>query len=218
MRLGFDFMSVKRLVRLNIGLMIYGMALSMVVNAKIGVPPWDVFAQGISYQLNTSYGIASIIVSVLVLICWIPLKVKPGVGSIMNALLIGLWMDFWTPFTPVFTEYWQNLAMFCLGTATVAFATGLYITSHLGSGPRDGLILGLQKLLGWKVWIVRTIIEVIVLGIGWTMGGQVREGTLIFALTIGYLMQASLVLFGYKTKPVKRRKYPSQDVTEPNLS
>jgi uncharacterized membrane protein YczE len=88
----------------------------------------------------------------------------------------------------------------------VAFATGLYITSHLGSGPRDGLILGLQKLLGWKVWIVRTIIEIVVLGIGWTMGGQVREGTLIFALSIGYLMQASLVFFGYKTKPIKVKK------------
>ncbi len=209
MRLGFDFMSVKRLLRLNIGLMIYGMALSMVVNAKIGVPPWDVLAQGISYQLNTSYGVASIIVSVFVLISWIPLKVKPGVGSIMNALLIGLWMDFWTPFTPIFSEYWQNLAMFCLGTATVAFATGLYITSNLGSGPRDGLILGLQKVLGWKVWLVRTIIEVAVLAIGWALGGQVREGTLIFAVTIGYLMQGSLVFFGYKSKPNKMAKQDS---------
>jgi uncharacterized membrane protein YczE len=189
---------IRRLLRLNIGLLIYGLAVSMVVNAKVGIPPWDVFAQGISIQLNTSYGVASIIVSVIVLIFWIPLKVKPGIGSIMNAILIGLWADFWTQYLPKMDFYWGNLIMFVLGTCTVAFATGLYITSNLGSGPRDGLILGLTKRLGWKVWQVRTFIEVVVLGVGWVMGGQVREGTLIFALTIGYLMQISLKFFRYK--------------------
>jgi uncharacterized membrane protein YczE len=183
---------------LNIGLTIYGLAVSMVVNAKVGIPPWDVFAQGISVQLNTSYGVASIIVSVIVLMFWIPLKVKPGIGSIMNAILIGLWADFWTQYLPKMDFYWGNLAMFLLGTCTVAFATGLYITSNLGSGPRDGLILGLTKRLGWKVWQVRTMIEVVVLAVGWAMGGQVREGTLIFAITIGYLMQISLRFFKYK--------------------
>jgi uncharacterized membrane protein YczE len=189
---------IRRLLRLNIGLLIYGLAVSMVVNAKVGIPPWDVFAQGISIQLNTSYGVASIIVSVIVLLFWIPLKVKPGIGSIMNAILIGLWADFWTQYLPKMDFYWGNLVMFLLGTCTVAFATGLYITSNLGSGPRDGLILGLTKRLGWKVWQVRTVIEVVVLGVGWVMGGQVREGTLIFALTIGYLMQISLRFFKYK--------------------
>jgi uncharacterized membrane protein YczE len=198
MKLGFDFASIRRLFRLNLGLFIYGLALAMVVNARVGIPPWDVFAQGISLQLHTSYGIASIIVSSIVLIFWIPLKIKPGVGSIMNAILIGLWMDFWTPMLPRLDFYWENLAMFLLGMCTVAFATGLYITSNLGSGPRDGLILGLTRRLGWKVWQVRTTIEVLVLAIGWVMGGQVREGTLIFAVCIGYLMQASLKFFKYQ--------------------
>jgi uncharacterized membrane protein YczE len=148
MNLGFDPQSIRRLFRLNLGLFIYGLALSMVVKAHVGIPPWDVFAQGISLQLHTSYGIASIIVSSIVLIFWIPLKIKPGVGSIMNAILIGLWMDFWTQYLPRLDSYWQNLAMFLLGMCTVAFATGLYITSNLGSGPRDGLILGLTKRLG----------------------------------------------------------------------
>lgn len=200
MKLGFDLLSIKRLFRLNLGLFIYGLALAMVVNAHVGIPPWDVFAQGISIQLHTSYGIASIIVSSIVLIFWIPLKIKPGVGSIMNAILIGLWMDFWSPYLPHLDAYWQNLAMFLLGTCTVAFATGLYITSNLGSGPRDGLILGLTKRLGWKVWQVRTIIEVLVLAVGWLMGGQVREGTVIFAICIGYLMQGSLKFFKYQPK------------------
>ncbi|MEO0066904.1 MAG: hypothetical protein RJB63_29 [Actinomycetota bacterium] len=200
MKLGFDLLSIKRLFRLNLGLFIYGLALAMVVNAHVGIPPWDVFAQGISIQLHTSYGIASIIVSTIVLIFWIPLKIKPGVGSIMNAILIGLWMDFWSPYLPHLDAYWQNLAMFLLGTCTVAFATGLYITSNLGSGPRDGLILGLTKRLGWKVWQVRTMIEVLVLAVGWLMGGQVREGTVIFAVCIGYLMQGSLKFFKYQPK------------------
>jgi uncharacterized membrane protein YczE len=203
MKLGFDLTSIKRLFRLNLGLFIYGLALSMVVNARVGIPPWDVFAQGISLQLHTSYGVASIIVSSIVLIFWIPLKIKPGVGSIMNAILIGLWMDFWTPLLPKLDLYWENLAMFLLGMCTVAFATGLYITSNLGSGPRDGLIIGLTKRLGWKVWQVRTMIEVLVLGIGWVMGGQVREGTLIFAVCIGYLMQGSLKFFKYQPNKQK---------------
>ena len=203
MPLGFDFKSVRRLFRLNLGLFIYGLALAMVIHASIGVPPWDVFAQGIAKQLGVSYGIASIVVSVLVLIAWIPLRVKPGVGSIMNALLIGLWADFWIPFLPNFNEYWQNLAMFLLGTATVAFATGLYISSNLGSGPRDGLMLGTQKVLGWPFWQVRTMYEVAVLSLGWLMGGQVREGTLIFAVSIGFLMQLSLKFFKIKTAKKK---------------
>jgi uncharacterized membrane protein YczE len=203
MKLGFDLTSIKRLFRLNLGLFIYGLALSMVVNARVGIPPWDVFAQGISLQLHTSYGVASIIVSSIVLIFWIPLKIKPGVGSIMNAILIGLWMDFWTPLLPKLDLYWENLAMFLLGMCTVAFATGLYITSNLGSGPRDGLILGLTRRLGWKVWQVRTTIEVLVLAIGWVMGGQVREGTLIFAVCIGYLMQGSLKFFKYQPNKQK---------------
>ena len=198
-----NFAMIRRLLRLNIGLLIYGLAVSMVVNAKVGIPPWDVFAQGISIQLNTSYGVASIIVSVIVLLFWIPLKVKPGIGSIMNAILIGLWADFWTQYLPKMDFYWGNLAMFLLGTCTVAFATGLYITSNLGSGPRDGLILGLTKRLGWKVWQIRTVIEVLVLSIGWVMGGQVREGTVIFAITIGYLMQISLKFFKYKPAAAK---------------
>ena len=200
---GMNLDMIRRLLRLNIGLLIYGLALSMVINAKIGVPPWDVFAQGISIQLNTSYGVASIIVSVIVLLFWIPLKVKPGIGSIMNAILIGLWADFWSQYLPKLDLYWGNLAMFMLGTCTLAFATGLYITSNLGSGPRDGLILGLTKRLGWKVWQVRTSIEVLVLSVGWVMGGQVREGTVIFAITIGYLMQLSLRLFKYKPANTK---------------
>ena len=196
----FDFKSVRRLTRLNIGLMFYGLGLAMIVEAQIGLPPWDVFAKGISIQLGITYGIASVIVSALVLIAWIPLKVKPGIGSILNAILIGLWSDVFIPHIPKLESYWANLGIFLLGMVIVATATGIYITSYLGSGPRDGLMIGTQKLLGWPLWQIRTMYEVLVLIIGWLMGGQVREGTLIFAVCIGVLMQWSLKLFKYDEK------------------
>ena len=200
MRLGFDFKSLSRLIRLNLGLMFYGFGLALIVEAEIGLPPWDVFAKGISIQLGTTYGVASVIVSALVLIAWIPLKVKPGIGSILNAILIGLWSDVFIPLIPKTTNYLVELAMFLLGMLIVAVATGLYITSYLGSGPRDGLMIGTQKLLGWPLWQIRTMYEVLVLAIGWLMGGQVREGTLIFAVCIGVLMQLGLKVFKYDEK------------------
>jgi len=193
----FDFMTVRRLVRLNIGLMFYGLGLAMIVEAQIGLPPWDVFAKGISIQLGTTYGVGSVIVSALVLLAWIPLKVKPGIGSILNAILIGLWSDVFIPRLPEIANYFGNLTMFLIGMVIVAIATGVYITSYLGSGPRDGLMIGTQKLLGWPLWQIRTMYEVLVLVIGWLMGGQVREGTLIFAVCIGVLMQVSLKFFKY---------------------
>lgn len=197
MGLSFDFKSLMKLIRLNIGLLIYGLGLAMIVEAQIGLPPWDVFAKGISIQLGTTYGVGSVIVSALVLLAWIPLKVKPGVGSIMNAILIGLWADVFIPLIPEISSYLTNLLVFLTGMAIVAIATGLYITSYLGPGPRDGLMIGTVRATGWPLWKVRTGYEVLVLSLGWLMGGQVREGTLIFALSIGVLMQLSLRLFKY---------------------
>jgi uncharacterized membrane protein YczE len=193
----FDFMTLRQLTRLNLGLMLYGLGLAMIVEAEIGLPPWDVFAKGISIQLGVTYGVASVIVSALVLLAWIPLKVKPGIGSILNAILIGLWSDVFIPNVPAFTDYLSNLTMFLIGMVIVAIATGIYITSYLGSGPRDGLMIGTQRVLGWPLWQVRTMYEALVLTIGWLMGGQVREGTLIFAVSIGVLMQLSLRFFKY---------------------
>lgn len=193
----FDFMTLRQLTRLNLGLMFYGLGLAMIVEAEIGLPPWDVFAKGISIQLGVTYGVASVIVSALVLLAWIPLKVKPGIGSILNAILIGVWSDVFIPNIPAFTDYLSNLTMFLIGMVIVAIATGIYITSYLGSGPRDGLMIGTQRVLGWPLWQVRTMYEALVLTIGWLMGGQVREGTLIFAVSIGVLMQLSLRFFKY---------------------
>ena len=184
-----------RLVTLLAGLFVYGLGVALTVHAGIGIAPWDVLAQGISIQTGLSFGVATVVVSIVVLICWIPLKVKPGFATVANALLVGLFADFWLMILPDLTAYWQQLALFMLGVVVVAIATGLYISSRLGSGPRDGLMQGTANTLDKPFWIVRTAFEGSVLTIGWLMGGQVREGTLIFALTIGYLVQMSLKAF-----------------------
>jgi uncharacterized membrane protein YczE len=187
--------SFKSFGQLMLGLFIFGLALAMLIKAHIGIPPWDVLGQGISKTFGITFGQATIIVSVLVLLAWIPLKVKPGLGSIMNAICIGLFADLWLDYLPEFENYWANLTMFLIGICTVAFATGLYISANLGSGPRDGLMIGTHKALGWPLWLVRTVYECSVLVIGFLLGGQVREGTLIFAVSIGWLMQASMKFF-----------------------
>ena len=184
-----------RLVTLFAGLFVYGLGVALTVHAGIGIAPWDVLAQGISIQTGLSFGVATVVVSILVLVCWIPIKVKPGFGTVANALFVGLFADFWLQILPDLTAYWQQLAVFMLGVVVVAIATGLYISSRLGSGPRDGLMQGTANALDKPFWLVRTAFEGSVLTIGWLMGGQVREGTLIFALTIGYLVQISLKTF-----------------------
>jgi uncharacterized membrane protein YczE len=184
-----------RLVVLIFGLFVYGLGVAMTVHASLGIAPWDVFAQGISIQTGLSFGISTVVVSALVLLAWIPLRVKPGIGTIANAVLIGLFADFWLLVLPDTSIYWQRLLIFLAGVVVVAVATGLYISSALGSGPRDGLMQGTANALDKPFWMVRTAYEGSVLSLGALMGGQVREGTLIFALSIGYLVQLSMKFF-----------------------
>lgn len=197
MKIALTTNGLARFGRLWLGLFVYGFGLALLVEAKIGVPPWDVFALGISIQAHISYGWASVIVSSIVLLAWIPLRQRWGFGTVANGIFIGLFADFWMQILPSWEVYWEQLLAFCIGMIAVAFATGLYISAHLGSGPRDGLMIGTQRVLKWKFWQIRTMYEGTVLTIGWLMGGQVREGTLIFAVCIGYLMQLSLQMFKY---------------------
>ena len=184
-----------RLLILIFGLFVYGLGVAMTVHASLGIAPWDVFAQGISIQTGLSFGVSTVVVSALVLLAWIPLKVKPGIGTIANAILIGLFADFWLLILPDTSIYWQRLMIFLVGVVIVAIATGLYISSALGSGPRDGLMQGTANALDKPFWMIRTGYEGTVLTLGALMGGQVREGTLIFALSIGYLVQLSMKFF-----------------------
>ncbi|MEO0023661.1 MAG: hypothetical protein RL196_102 [Actinomycetota bacterium] len=187
-----------RFAQLVLGLAIYGLGVGAMVDAKIGISPWDVFAQGLSNQLHLSFGWATALVSVLVLLAWVPLRQKPGIGTVLNAVSIGAFADLFMPFLPKFDTYPENLAKFVLGMLLLAFATGMYISSRFGPGPRDGLVVGTQKALGHPLWLVRTVIEGGVMTLGWFMGGQIREGTLIFAMCIGILMQTSMKAFKIK--------------------
>lgn len=184
-----------RFLKLNVGLFIYGIGIAMMVHASIGLAPWDVLAQGISKQTGLTFGQSTIAVSVMVLFAWIPLKVKPGIGSILNAVLLGVFADFWLPLMPQLDSYLARLAWFVLGLVVISFATGLYISCGMGKGPRDGLNTGIAQRFKLPFWQARSIVEMLVVIIGFSLGGQVREGTLIFAFAIGYLNQLGLRLF-----------------------
>ncbi|MFM2025239.1 MAG: hypothetical protein RLZZ56_1252, partial [Actinomycetota bacterium] len=124
-----------RFSKLNLGLFIYGLGIAMLVHANIGIPPWDVFAQGISIQTGLTFGWSTVVVSVIVLICWLPLRQKYGIGTVLNGLLIGVWCDVWTPFLPTIDVYWMRLAEFIIAMLIVATATGMYISTNFGKGP-----------------------------------------------------------------------------------
>jgi uncharacterized membrane protein YczE len=186
---------VFRFLKLNFGLFVYGIGIAMMVHASIGLAPWDVLAQGISKQTGITFGQSTIAVSVMVLMAWIPLKVKPGIGSILNAVLLGVFADFWLPLMPKLDGYISQLVWFVLGLFVISFATGLYISCGMGKGPRDGLNTGIAQRFKLPFWQARSIVEVVVVAVGFLLGGQVREGTLIFAFAIGYLNQLGLRLF-----------------------
>jgi uncharacterized membrane protein YczE len=185
--------SAKSLIRVVIGLFIYGGGLALMVSAEIGLSPWDVLAMGISIQ--TTLGWATVLVSGLVLLIWIPLKVKLGIGSVLNAVLVGLFADLWLLFLPSYELLISKIAVFTIGTITIGLATGLYISAGLGKGPRDGLMVGTAEKVKKPFWIVRSFYEVLVLVIGFSLGGPVGLGTVIFVVSIGYLTQLGLQLF-----------------------
>lgn len=184
-----------RLVKLIVGLFIYGIGVAMIVDAQIGIAPWDVLAQGISIQTRLSFGQATVVVSLIVLLTWVPLKVRPGLGSVMNAIMIGLVADLALGWIETPESYIGKLGLFFGGLVVISFATGMYISCGMGKGPRDGLNVGLAQKLNKPFWMARSLVEVTVVTVGFLLGGQVREGTLIFALLIGYLNQLGMRLF-----------------------
>ena len=174
-----------RFVIMQIGFMMYGFAIALMVDANIGASPWDVLAMGVSLNTPLSFGISTAVISVAVLILWIPLRQKIGIGSLLNGFTIGLWADLGFVFTFTPDELWQRGLQFLVGMIMLAWATAMYISADYGPGPRDGLMTGLSRVTKWPLWIVRTLIEVTVVAIGWLLGGPVGAGTVIFALGIG---------------------------------
>jgi len=193
----------RRIAQLLVGLFLYGIAIAMMVRAGIGVAPWDVLTQGLVKQTGLTFGVITIIVGAIVLLLWIPIRQKPGIGTVLNILLIGPAADIGLAFIPQQHEPVLQGLMFAGGLALLAVATGLYVGARLGPGPRDGLMTGINARWGWKIWIVRTGIEVTVLSIGWLLGGQVGIGTLAFALLIGPMVGVTLPFFRVPEAPAR---------------
>ena len=193
-------LGIKPIGRLLLGLYLVGLGLAMMIHTGLGVPPWDVLSQGVQVQTGWSFGFSAIVISAIVLLIWIPIKQQPGIGTMINAILIGPFADLNEPLMPELDGWLANLLWMVLGLLSVALGAGLYISANLGAGPRDGLMVGLTRVSGWPFWIIRTIGESLVLLTGWLLGGTVGIGTALFAIAIGYLMQMSMKMFGFDPK------------------
>lgn len=185
--------STKTLLVLVLGLWLFGTGEALLIDASIGQSPWTVLADGLAKTLNMTIGETTFLTSIVVLLLWIPLKRRPGLGTVMNILVIAVAIDVMTPLLPTPTNVVAQTFEALFGVLLVGLASALYITCNVGPGPRDGLMTGLNERTGIRVGRVRTGIEVVVLAIGWLLGGVVGVGTLLFALLIG---QSVAIAFG----------------------
>mgnify|MGYP002039507658 FL=1 len=168
----------------------------MLIVSSSGASPWSVLAQGISINVNLSIGVITLIISITVLLFWIPLSQKPGIGTILNALIIAAMIDICIKFVPVPENYYSQLLLAFIAVLTVGLGGGIYLVANLGAGPRDGLMVGLQKKTNLPIAIVRAFLEISVVSIGWYLGGTVGPGTLLFAFGIGPAVALGLYIVG----------------------
>ena len=183
----------RRLTQLYAGLALYGISMALLVRAELGVMPWDVLHQGIARHLGGSLGTVSIVVGALVLLLWLPLRERPGVGTVSNVVVIGLSVDLTLALLPPVQQTAVRALLVLAGIGLNAVATAAYIGVRLGPGPRDGLMTGLVRRTGASVRLVRTSIEVVVVGTGFLLGGTLGVATVVYALAIGPLVQPLLL-------------------------
>lgn len=184
----------RRVIQLFVGLLLYGAGCALTVETGLGVDPWTVLAQGLSIHTGIGIGWVTNLLGFVVLLLWIPLRQKPGVGTIANILLVGTSMQLVLSIVPAVHGLIPQILVLLAGIALVAIASGLYIGAHFGPGPRDGLMTGMHTRLGWPIWACRAMVELTVLGIGWLLGGTVGVGTVLFAFLIGPLVHLALPL------------------------
>lgn len=186
----------RRLSQLYLGLALYGVSMALMIESTLGLNPWDVFHQGLARHSGLSIGMTTIAVGVLVLLLWIPLRQRPGLGTISNVVVIGLAVDAALAALPTVTALIPRIGLLLAGIMLNGMATGLYIGARFGPGPRDGLMTGYVALRpGRSIRVVRTAIEVTVLAVGWLLGGTVGVGTVAYALVIGPLAHLFIPLF-----------------------
>jgi len=191
----------RRIAQLLVGLFLYGAGCALTVEAGLGVDPWTVFAEGLSLRTGVGIGWITNIVGFFVLLLWIPLRQRPGVGTIANILLVGTSMQIVLGVVPPISGLVAQVATLFGGILVVALASGLYIGARFGPGPRDGLMTGLNARLGWPIWMCRALVELSVLAVGWLLGGTVGIGTVLFAFLIGPLVHVALPLLDTRKQP-----------------
>ena len=182
---------VRRLPRCIAGLGCFGLGIGLFFAARLGVGPWDVLHGGLAKRLDLPVGVVINLVGLAILPLWVPLKEPIGLGTALNALEIGFVLDLVGPHLPTPDAFAQRLAFAVAGVVVIALGSGLYLGSGLGSGPRDGLMMGLNRL-GLSIRSARTVVEVVTLGAGWALGGKIGLGTVVFLLGIGPLVQIFL--------------------------
>ncbi|MEW2398328.1 hypothetical protein [Streptomyces sp. NPDC046862] len=192
----------RRLIQLYVGLALYGASMALLVEAGLGLAPWIVLDQGLSELIGLSIGVTVILVGVVVLLLWIPLRQRPGLGTVSNVLVIGLAMDATLAAVPAVRTLAIRVLVLVAGILLNGVATGLYIAARFGPGPRDGLMTGLHQRTGYPIGRIRTAIEVAVVATGFALGGTVGVGTVLYALTIGPLAQLFLRVFAVPTATV----------------
>ena len=179
---------------LVVGLVLFGLGEALLIASGAGVSPWTVLAQGIAGIFDWRTGFTTMVISFAILVLWIPLKRKPGIGTLLNALIIAFMIDFSLPYlpTPEFVA-WQIIQC-AAGILIIGIASGIYLTANLGAGPRDGLMTGLQYVTGLPIAVIRIALEVTVVTIGWYLGGTAGLGTLLFAFGIGPCVAIGIIL------------------------
>jgi uncharacterized membrane protein YczE len=189
----------RRFVQLQLGLLLYGVSMALLVRSRLGLDPWDVFHQGVAKRTGLTFGTVVIIVGALVLLLWIPLRQRPGLGTVSNVIVIGLAVDAALWLLPAPSALWLRITLMVLGVVGNGIATGMYIGARMGPGPRDGLMTGLAaRYPRLSLRLVRTCIEVSVLVVGFLLGGTVGIATVVYALSIGPLTQLFLPLFSVR--------------------
>lgn len=185
---------LRTLFYLNTGLVLFGLGESLLIASGTGVSPWTVLAQGIALNTDWSIGFSTMVVSFAILLLWVPLKQKPGIGTLLNALIIAFMIDFSLTWLPYPTALDSQLAQAAAGVMLVGIASGIYLTANLGAGPRDGLMTGLQALTGLPIATIRIALEVVAVSTGWYLGGVVGAGTLLFAFGVGPCVAIGILL------------------------
>jgi len=195
----------RRWAQLFVGLVAYGAAVGLMISAEVGLDPWTVFAQGWSRTVGIPIGIMTVLIGIVVLLLWIPLKQRPGIGTVLNVIVVGPVIDLTLLVVDTPESLVARWVVFAGGLALLALATGLYIGAGFGPGPRDGLMTGAHARFGWPIWAVRTAVELTVLATGWMLGGTVGLGTVAFALLIGPMVGVTLPRLRLPEAPRRQR-------------